>query len=88
MSEKLLEAKILACVEKAMRKVNERYVTADVLCEHIGTLTPRFLQDHGDMFPRQQLTWTDRNGVKHKQGWLYPLYEVKDMFLNGEIKEL
>lgn len=82
-----MEAKILECVEKAMQKVNERYVTAEVLCQHIGTLTPRFLEDHGRMLPRKQLEWQDKNGVMHKQGWLYPLNEIKQQFLSGHFTE-
>jgi len=83
-----LEAKILAVVMKAMKSVNERWVTADVLCEHVGTLTPRFLKDHGDMFNRTRVEWTDVDGVRHTQAWLYPLYEIKEWIATGKIKEL
>jgi len=83
-----LEAKILAVVMKAMKSVNERWVTADVLCEHVGTLTPRFLKDHGDMFNRTRVEWTDADGVRHTQAWLYPLYEIKEWIATGKIKEL
>lgn len=83
-----LEAKILACVMKAMKSVNERWVTAEVLSEHVGTLTPRFLKDHGEMFNRTRVEWVDEDGVKHFQAWLYPLYEIKEMVINGKIKEL
>ena len=83
-----LEAKILAVVMKAMKSVNERWVTADVLCEHVGTLTPRFLKDHGEMFNRTRVEWTDEGGVRHAQAWLYPLYEIKEWIATGKIKEL
>lgn len=71
-----------------MVELNERWVTADVLCEHVGTLTKRFLQDHGDMFNRTRVEWVDKYGTRHPQAWLYPLYEIKAMILNGKIKEL
>ena len=83
-----LEAKILAVVMKAMKSVNERWVTADVLCEHVGTLTPRFLKDHGEMFNRTRVEWTDEGGVRYAQAWLYPLYEIKEWIATGKIKEL
>jgi len=83
-----LEAKILAVVMKAMKSVNERWVTADVLCEHVGTLTPRFLKDHGDMFNRTRVEWTDTDGMRHTQAWIYPLYEIKEWIATGKIKEL
>ena len=41
----VFEAKVLAIIEKVMTKIMKRYcekwVTAEVLCEHVGTLTPR-----------------------------------------------
>ena len=85
-----LEAKILAVVMKAMKSLNERWVTAEVLCEHVGTLTPRFMKDHGDLFKemRTRVEWTDADGERHAQAWLYPLYEIKEMVINGKIKDL
>ncbi len=83
-----LRAEIVAEVRKAMLTFQEKWVTADVLCEHVGTLTKRFLQDHGQMFNRTRVEWTDKNGVRHPQGWLYPLHEIQDMIASGKIKEL
>ena len=83
-----LEAKILAVVMKAMKSLNERWVTAEVLCEHVGTLTPRFMKEHGQMFNRTRVKWTDKDGVEHTQAWIYPLYEIKEMIITGKIKEL
>lgn len=87
---KALEAKILDVIRKAMRDYNERWVTAEQLQEHIGTLTPRFLKDHGSVFEglRTQVKWKDKNGVWHKQAYMYPLYEIKEMIMDGRIKEL
>ena len=83
-----VEAKILAVIMKAMKSLNERWVTAEVLCEHVGTLTPRFLKEHGQMFNRTRVEWTDKDGVEHTQAWIYPLYEIKEMIITGKIKEL
>ena len=93
MSDKVLEAKIVAAVGKAMRTYCERWVTADVLCEHVGTLTKRFMKDHGDMFNRTRVEWDedDENGqMRHvvSREWLYPLHEIQDWIATGKIKEL
>ena len=93
MSDKVLEAKIVAAVGKAMRTYCERWVTADVLCEHVGTLTKRFMKDHGDMFNRTRVEWDeeDENGtMRHvvSREWLYPLHEIQDWIATGRIKEL
>lgn len=82
------EAKVLAVIRKAMKTYGEKWVTAEVLCDHVGTLTPRFLKDHGQMFNRTQVVWTDKDGGEHTQGWLYPLHEILEMVEDGRIKEL
>ena len=90
---KALEAKILEIIRKAMRTYNEKWVTADVLCQHVGTLTPRFLKDHGQMFNRTRVEWDEHDAdgnVRHvvSREWLYPLYEILEWVDNGKIKEL
>jgi hypothetical protein len=86
--DKILRAEIVKEVRQAMMEVNERYVTADVLCQHIGTLTKRFLKEHGQMLDRTRIEWTDSKGVKHRQEWLYPLNKMKLMLASGQLKEL
>ena len=85
---KALEAKIVEVIRRAMMTYCEKWVTAEVLCEHVGTLTPRFLKDHGQMFNRTRVEWTDKNGEQHAQAWLYPLHEILAMVEDGRIKEL
>jgi hypothetical protein len=82
-----LRAEIVATVKQAMMTYNEKWVTAEVLCEHVGTLTPRFLKDHGTMFNRTRVEWDDEEG-HHAQGWLYPLHEIQQWIQDGKIKEL
>ena len=87
-----LEAKMVAMVERVLTKSlhqhEERWVTADELSKHVGTLTTRFLQDHGQMFNRTRVEWTDKEGNRHSQAWLYPLHEIQAMLADGRIKEL
>ena len=86
--DKVLRAEIVAEVRKAMTTFTEKWVTAETLCEHIETLTPRFLKNHGHIFNRTRIEWTDRQGDRHVQGWLYPLHEIQKMIEDGRIKEL
>lgn len=83
-----LRAEVVATVSQAMRTYNEKWVTAEKVCEHVGTLTPRFLQDHGEMFNRTRAEWRDKKGLMHYQSWLYPLHEILEMVKDGRIKEL
>lgn len=86
--DRALRSEIVAEVRKAMTTYAEKWVTAEVLCEHVGTLTPRFLKDHGQMFNRTRVEWADGQGTRHAQAWLYPLHQIQEMILNGKIKEL
>lgn len=86
--DKQLRTEIVTEVRKAMATYCEKWVTAEVLCEHVGSLTPRFLRDHGDMFNRTRVEWTDKDGARHTQAWLYPLNEILAMVADGRIKEL
>ena len=83
-----LRAEIVATVKQAMTTYAEKWVTEDQLVEHVGTLTKRWLKDHGHMFNRTRLEWTDKDDTKHSQGWIYPLHEIQDWIATGKIKEL
>ena len=94
---KEIAAEVREVTERVQREhwetYNEKWVTADVLCEHVGTLTPRWLKDHGQAFNRTRVEWNekDANGnVRHvvSKDWLYPLNEIKEWIMNGKIKEL
>ena len=85
--DKQLRAEILATVRQAMTTYNEKWVTAEVLCEHVGTLTTRWLREHGQAFNRTRVEYDDKQG-HHSQAWLYPLHEIMQWIQDGRIKEL
>ena len=85
--DRQLRTEIIQTVKQAMTTYNEKWVTAEVLCEHVSTLTPRFLKDHGTMFNRTRVEWDDETG-HHVQAWLYPLNQIKEWIMTGKIKEL
>ena len=88
-----LRGEIVATIKHAMTTYNEKWVTAEVLSQHVGTLTKRFLKDHGDMFNRTRVEWDEKDkdgNIKHvvSREWLYPLHEIQEWIQNGKIKEL
>ena len=88
-----LRAEVVATVRQAMLTYSEKWVTAEVLCEHVGSLTPRWLKDHGQAFNRTRVEWdeTDKDGnTRHvvSKDWLYPLHEIQEWIKKGRIKEL
>ena len=90
--DRQLKAEIVATVKRsvaeAMEVYQERWITDKEMSEHISVMTQRWLRDHGDMLPRQQAGWIDKNGVEHSTSYLYPLHQIQAMLADGRIKEL
>ena len=87
MIDRQLRNEIIAEVRKSLTKANERWVTADTLCQHVEVLTPRWLKSHGQMLNRTRVEWTDDKG-KHTSSWMYPLNEIIQMVHDGSIRNL
>lgn len=83
-----IRADIRAELRHCLEGLQERWVTAETLAQHVETLRPRWLERHGHCFNRTRVEWTDKCGERHTQQWLYPLNEIKLMVLDGRIKEL
>lgn len=84
-----LRQEIVAEFRKAMEGLQERWVTAETLCQHVETLKPRWLEKNGSCFNRTRVEYTDKDGKRHQDGkWLYPLNEIMAMVQDGRIKEL
>lgn len=87
--DRILRQQIVQVVQNCMTSINERYVTAETLCEHIETLTPEWLRKNGSCFNRTRVEWVDKEGKRHDKGsWLYPLNEIMQLMKDGGIKDL
>ena len=90
--DRQLKAEILSTMKQAMAEANEtcneKWLTDEQLCEHIGVFTKRWLKDHGHLLPRTRAEWRDENGVGHNTSWIYPLHRIQRMITDGEIKKL
>lgn len=87
--DRVLRQEIVSEFRRAMEGLNERYVTAETLCQHVETLTPQWLKANGSCFNRTKVIWKDKDGVRHEKGpWLYPLHEIIGLVQSGGIKEL
>lgn len=80
-------AEVRSEFRKAMEGLQERWVTAETLCQHVETLKPRWLERNGHCFNRTRVEYTDHGG-RHVQSWIYPLNEIMAMVQDGRIKEL
>ena len=85
--DRFLRQEILKEFHQVMKGLNEKYVTAETLCEHVETQTPQWLKHHGSCFNRTRVEWTDKTG-HHTSSWLYPLHEIIHMVQDGRISNL
>ena len=76
---------IMEIVRSAMADTNDRLVTADELCKHIGCFTKRWLKDNGKLLDRVQPTWKDADGRIHKMPFVYPLNKTMELVKSGAI---
>lgn len=93
MDWKLLEAKIIAAVAKVAKQhyevYEERWVTAEDLCQHVGLMSERWLRENGYLLPRTPMGWKDKNGEEHtSKQYMYPLHRILAMVEDGRIKRL
>ena len=93
MDWKLLEAKIISAVSKVAKQhyevYEERWVTADELCKHIGLMTERWIRENGYLLPRSPMIWKDKDGIEHtSKQFMYPLHKILAMVADGRIKRL
>ena len=88
-----MEAKIIAAVAKAAKDhyevYEERWVTAEELCQHVGLMSERWLRENGYLLPRTPVAWKDKNGEEHtSKQFMYPLHKILAMVTDGRIKRL
>ena len=93
MDWKLLETKIIAAVSKVAKQhyevYEERWVTDEVLCEHVSLMTKQWLRENGYLLPRIPMAWKDKDGIEHtSKQYLYPLHQILAMVADGRIKRL
>lgn len=90
--DRLLEAEIIATVQRAATRVFEQqqevWLTGDELCKQFGLFTKSWLKNYGHALPRTQAVVIDEHGEEHRTSWAYPRNRIATMIANGEIKQL
>lgn len=86
--DKLLRTEIVSEVKRSMAEAlevaNERWLTADELCEQFGLFTPGWIKTYGDRLPRQRAV-VDKTT---KTRWAYPQHKIARMIADGSIRDL
>ena len=89
--DRLLRAEIVNEVKRAAQEAlavaNERWLSADELCEQFAMFTPSWLKTYGKLLPRQQAQVTDGDKVTSSR-WAYPQHKIARMIADNSIKDL
>ena len=83
-----IRAEVREALTSIYTKMNERYVSADELCEHFAMITPSILKYHGDIFPRKKIQLTGTNGKTYTTHYGYALHQIALNIANGVYDDL
>ena len=79
---------VAMAVRDTLSKIEERWLTADELCQHFGMFNKEWLKEYGDTLPRQRFVVETMDGQKHKTRWGYPLHEINAGIADGRFQKL
>ena len=83
---------IAEAVKKATIEVQEMYeekwLTAEQLCEEIPIFNKDWLARNGKKLPRERVCWMDENGTNHNLKFCYPQKRISRMLAEGKLRQL
>ena len=94
MSEKILEAKIVAVVEKAMTKkleeAEEVWLTKEQLCEQFPMFTPSWIKTFGEKsaIPRERISVQSEDGSGVRSRFMYPKHKINRLINDGYFRNI
>lgn len=74
-----------AAIAAATRAQNERYVTAERLCEMFQMFTKSRLKTWGSTLPRIRATFVSIDGETEQTGWAYNVAAIQKMIDRNEL---
>ena len=74
---------VMAAMQTAMMQMDERWISAQELCNQFQMFSQKWLKYYGDVLPRRRVTVTGLDGVKHTSHWAYPQHEIAMNIANG-----
>ena len=89
--DKQLRAEIVAEVKRGMEEclevANERWLSADELCNQFQMFSPSWIKTYGHQLPRQRVEVTTQSG-RVSTRFAYPQHRIARMIADGSIKDL
>lgn len=81
-------AEVRAAVTATLEMSEEKWLTGDQLAEQFGCFSPSWIAHHGELLPRTQMIFEDKEGNEKRSRWCYPMHKINRMLADGSIKEL
>ena len=81
-------AEVAVAVRETLARIEERWLTADELCQQFGMISKEWLKEYGETLPRQRFVVETLDGQKHKTRWGYPLHEINAGIADGRFQKL
>lgn len=89
--DRLLRMEIVDEVRRAHTELaemyEERWLTAEGLCERMGMFSVAWLKRYGHLLPRERAEVVD-GAEMHASRWAYPLHRIQRMVMERKLKEL
>ena len=90
--DRKLRQEIMTEVQKALAaaalQIEERWLTADELCNQFQMFTKDWLEHYGDILPRKRVKVTHLNGESRGTRWAYPQHQIAANIRNGIYDDL
>ena len=83
-----IAAEVYVAVRETLARMEERWLTADELCQQFGMISKEWLKEYGDTLPRKRFIVETMDGQKHKTRWGYPLHEINAGIADGRFQKL
>ena len=74
-----IAAVVFDAVLRTLEGAEEKWMTADALCEQFQFLSPSWLKRHGKHLNPIRATVIDENGKQHQTGLAYPMHKIQRM---------
>ena len=74
-----IAAVVFDAVIRAFEGAEEKWMTADALCEQFQFLSPSWLKRHGKHLNPTRAIVIDKKGKTHQTGLAYPMHKIQRM---------
>ena len=80
-----LAAVVNDAIRRAMEDADEKWLSAESLCDQFQCFSPSWLKRFGKHLNPTQAIVYDEDGTPHKTGWVYPMHKIQRMIRENKL---